>query len=281
MDWLVEPFEFSFMQRALLGGVLAAVTTSLVGTWVVVRGMSFMGDALAHGVLPGIAVAYLVGFDLTIGAAAGALVMVAGINLVTRRTRLAEDTGIGLLFVGMLAVGVVIVSRSRSFATDLTAFLFGDVLAVGTGDLWLQAAAAAVALAGVLLFYRAFLALAFNEEKAAILGLRPGSAHIAMLTLIAVAILSSFRTVGTLLVFGLLVAPPATATLVVRRVPMMMVTAVAFGILAVLVGLEVSFHYDTASGATIAAAAVAQFFLVLTLREVGTRVRERRAVGTA
>ncbi len=276
IDWLADPFEFEFMRRALLAGVLVAVTTSVVGVWVVVRGLTFMGDALAHGVLPGIAVAFLVGFDVTVGAAGGAAVMVAGIHVVTRRTRLAEDTGIGLLFVGMLALGVVVISRASSFATDLTAFLFGDVLAVDTADLWLQAVAATLAVAGVAAFHRPFLALSFNEDKAHILGLRPRLAHVVMLGLVALAVVSSFRAVGTLLVFGLLVGPPATASLLVRRLPAMIVTAVALGVLAVVAGLVVGFHHDTAASATIAGTSVAVFFVVLAGREVAERLAERR-----
>lgn len=276
IDWLADPFQFEFMRRALLAGVLVAVTTSVVGVWVVVRGLTFMGDALAHGVLPGIAVAFLVGFDVTVGAAGGAAVMVAGIHVVTRRTRLAEDTGIGLLFVGMLALGVVVISRAGSFATDLTAFLFGDVLAVDTADLWLQAVAAALAVAGVAAFHRPFLALSFNEDKAHILGLRPRLAHVVMLGLVALAVVSSFRAVGTLLVFGLLVGPPATASLLVRRLPAMIATAVALGVLAVVAGLVVSFHHDTAASATIAGTSVAVFFVVLAGREVVERLAERR-----
>jgi manganese/iron transport system permease protein len=273
MDWLSEPFQFEFMQRALLAGVLAVAVTSLVGTWVVLRGLTFMGDALAHGVLPGIALAFLWGVNLTVGAAGGAAVMVLGIHLVTRRARLTEDTGIGLLFVGMLALGVIVISRADSFATDLTAFLFGDVLGVNDADLVLEAVAAAVVLAVTVVLYRPFLALSFNEEKAEALGLRPRLAHMAMLTLVAVAVVSSFRAVGTLLVFGLLVAPPATASLLVRRVPAMMATAAVLGAASVAGGLLVSYHADTAASATVAGLAVALFFVVLLAREIALRFR--------
>ena len=194
----------------------------MIGTWVVVRGMSFMGDALAHGVLPGIALAFVWGIDVTVGALVSAAVMVAGIDVVHRRARLPEDTGIGLLFVGMLALGVIVISREGSYAGDLTSFLFGDILGIRTPDLWLQAAVAVGTSAAVILLYRPFLALSFNRDKAAALGLRPALAHVAMLVLLALAVVSSFRIVGTLLVFGLLIAPPATATLLVRRLPAVM-----------------------------------------------------------
>lgn len=275
MDWLLEPFSHRFIQQALLAGVLAVITTSLVGTWVVLRGLSFMGDALAHGVLPGIALAFLLGIDLTIGAAVGALAMVAGISFVHRRAGLREDTGIGLLFVGMLALGVIIVSRLPSFTTDLTTFLFGDVLGIQTSDLVLEAVAAVVTVAAVALLYRPFLVMSFNEAKAEMLGLSPRLANAAMLVLLTVAIVASFRAVGTLLVFGLLVAPPATASLLARRVPTMMLTAVLLGTLAVVTGLLISWHLSTATGATMAAVSVVLFFLVLALRDAVVRLRRR------
>jgi ABC-type Mn2+/Zn2+ transport system permease subunit len=268
LEWLTEPFSARFMQQALLGGLLAAVTTALVGTWVVIRGMAFMGDALAHGVLPGIAMAFVLGVDLTLGAIAGALVMVAGIALVHRRAALREDTGIGLLFVGMLALGVIIVSRLPSFTTSLTTFLFGDILGIRASDLAIQAVATPLAIVGVVIGYRPFLVLSFNEAKAQILCLHPRLAHVAMLTLLTLAIVTSFRAVGTLLVFGLLIAPPATAALLARSVPTMMLIAVALGIGAVVVGLFVSWHLGTAAGATIAGVAVLGFFAVLLGRDL-------------
>ena len=234
-----------------------------------------MGDALAHGVLPGIAVAFIVGIDIAIGAFISAIIMVIGINLVNRASKLSADTGIGLLFVGMLALGVVIISRTRSFTGDLTSFLFGSVLGVKNSDIWLQSIAAVVTLVAVIAFHRLFLALSFNSDKAASLGMRPRLAHIAMLTLIAIAIVASFRTVGTLLVFGLLIAPPATAALLVRRVPTMMATACLIGVSSIFIGLIITYHFDTAAGATMAGTAVAIFFIVLAGRELVSRFGRR------
>lgn len=273
MDWLVEPFGSAIMQRALAAGVLAVVTTSVVGTWVVLRGLSFMGDALAHGVLPGMALAVLWGIDVSLGALASAAVMVGGISVVNRRARLGDDVGIGLLFVGMLALGVVIISRSRSFSTELTGLLFGDVLGVRPGDLAFQLGAAVLTVAAAVALHRPFLVLSFNRDKAENLGLSPRLASVAMLGLVAVAIVSSFRSVGTLLVFGLLVAPPATAVLLVRRVPLVMGVAVALGVVAVAAGLLVSYHHDTAAGATVAATSVGLFFAVLAAKELAAHLR--------
>ena len=273
MEWLIEPLSEPFMQRVLVGSALAVMTASLIGTWIVLRGLSFMGDALAHGVTPGIALAFALGFNLTLGAIGAAVAMTLGINLVHRKAGLREDTGIGLLFVGMLALGVIIMSRLPSFSSSLATILFGDTLGIKREDIVIQALAAAVTLVAILIFYRAFLVLSFNEEKAEMLGLRPRLAHLVMLSLLTLAIVTSFRTVGTLLVFALIVAPPATASLMVRRVPTMMAPAVVFGFLAVLSGLLISWYADTAAGATMAGVSVALFFLVLALREVWGRKR--------
>ncbi len=280
MDWLIEPFEPSFMQRALVAGVLVAALCALVGVWVVLRRLSFMGDALAHGVVPGLAIATLAGFDLTLGAVIGAIAVVAGVSLVRQRSGLPEDTAIGLLFVGMLALGVIIISRSGSFAVDLTSFLFGTVLGVSWGDVAVQIAALGIALIATLVFYRAFLVTAFDERKAQLLGLRPGLARFVLLGLIALAVVASFRTVGALLVFGLLIAPAAAAALITKRIPTMMLTAALIGVLAVFLGLELSFHLDLAAGASMAATAVAMFFVVLVARELSAWIRQlrRRAV---
>jgi ABC-type Mn2+/Zn2+ transport system permease subunit len=273
IGWFTEAFEPEFMQRALLAGLLACAATAVVGTWVVLRGLTFLGDALAHGVIPGLALAVLWGFSPVLGAFVAALVMSGAVTLVSRRARVREDTGIGLLFVGMLALGVVIVSRSDNFTTDVTSLLFGDVLGVTTGDLWGQAAGAAAVVVVSVVLYRPFLALAFNAEKAATLGMRPTLAHAALMVLLATAIVASFEAIGTLLVFGLLIGPPATASLLVRRVPLIMVAAVALGALAVVLGLAVSYHHDTAGGATIAGIAVAEFFVVLAAQETRRALR--------
>lgn len=278
MRWFLDPFDPEFMQRALLASMLAVVASSVVGTWVVLRRLTFLGDALAHGVIPGMALAVLWGFNLTVGALATAALMVGGITLVNRRARLAEDTGVGLLFVGMLALGVIIISKSASFATDVQGLLFGEVLGITWADIRLQAAAAVLVLAVSAAGYRAFLALSFNETKAASLGLRPGLTHLALLALIAVAIVSSFQAVGTLLVFGLLVGPPATAALLVRHVWLCMVVAVGLGWVAVTLGLIISYQYGTAAGATMAGVSVAMFFTVLAGQELVGAARRTREV---
>lgn len=279
MSLLLDPFTCAtcgFMRDALLVGLVVVVATSLVGTWVVLRGMTFLGDALAHGVLPGIAAAVLIGVHPILGAAVGALVMIWGVGIVHRRARLTEDAAIGLLFVGMLALGVVIVSKQAAYAGDLTAILFGDVLAVTGTDLAVAVAAASVVVGATVALYRVLLALSFSARKAEALGLRPRLAHGLLLGLVALAIVSSFRAVGALLVFAFLVAPPATAALLARRVPTMMLAAIGFGAVGVVVGLLVSYHAGTAASATMAGVSVALFFVVLLARELAGGVDEKR-----
>ena len=273
MDWLIDAFEPTFMQRALIGGLVAVVATSLVGTWVVLRGLAFLGDALAHGVIPGIALAVLWGFSPIIGAFVAALVMSGFVSLVSNRTDVREDTAIGLLFVGMLSLGIVIVSRARSFSTEVMALLFGDVLGVTRSDINAQLIATIVVVITTVVLYRPFMALTFNRDKAHTLGMYPSLAHAALLSLLALSIVASFQAIGTLLVFGLLVGPPATATLLVRRVPAIMLVSILLGSLAVVGGLLISFHYGTAGGATIAGLSVAEFFVVLAGREIRDLVR--------
>lgn len=276
MDWLTAPFELTFQQRALLAGSLAAITTSVVGTWVVIRGMTFLGDALVHGVIPGIALAVLLGFNPLIGAAIAAAVMILGINLVHRQTTFSEDTGIGLLFVGMLGLGVILMSRSAAYSGKLTAILFGDVLGVTGADVIVLAVVAAFAVGVSVIFYRSFLVLAFDEQKAALYGLHPEATHVLLLVLIVLSIVGSFQTVGTLLVFGLLVGPPATAALLVRRVPAMMTVAALIGVLSVVTGLMISYHADTSGSATMAVIPIVLFFIVLAAKSIAAGIRGRR-----
>ncbi len=277
MNELIGPFlENEFMLRALAAGCLVAIACAVVGTFVVLRGMAFIGDALAHGVLPGIAGALLLGAPGMIGAAVGAAAMIAGVNLVRRRSRLSGDTAIGLLFVGMLALGVVMVSRSDSFSGDLTQILFGEVLGIGASDLWIQLVAT-VAVAGIaIVCARPFLLLCLDDDQCRVAGFRAEVYEWVMLGLVAVTVVVSFQTVGTLLVFGMLIAPPATAALVARRVAAMMAIAAVLGVVSVAVGLLLSFHQDLAAGATIVLVEVGIFFVVLIARSL-PRPRGRAA----
>jgi manganese/iron transport system permease protein len=276
IEWFVEPFALGFQQRALLGGILAGLMCSVVGTWLVLRGMSFFGDAFTHGVVPGIAAAVAWQFNPLLGAAMAAVVMLVLIEVVNRNSRLSQDTAIGLLFVGMLALGVVIISRVDSYTGSLTSILFGNALGVTPGDLIEQVVLGALVIGASLMLYRPLLALSFNEDKAELLGLHPRVAHTALLVLIATAVIGSFQAVGTLLVFGLLVGPPATAALIARTVPRMMLGAMGISVFSVWLGLLLSYHLGTAASATMALIPVVLFFLVLPVsRSVHARRQAR------
>lgn len=276
MDWLIDPFALGFQQRALVGGLVAALMCSVVGVWLVLRGMSFFGDAFVHGVIPGIAAAVVVGFSPYLGAAVAAAAMVGGMQLVYRTTTLKEDTSIGLLFVGMMALGVVIISRAESYTGSLTAILFGDALGVTWADIRVQAIMAVVVILFAILLYRPLMTLSFSPAKSESLGMHPKLTHALLLVLIATAVIGSFQAVGTMLVFGLLVGPPATAALVSRTVPMMFAVSTVIAAVSVVVGLGLSYHLGTAGSATMALVPIVLFFIVLAVRETLRRIRPGR-----
>ncbi|WP_419851112.1 metal ABC transporter permease [Candidatus Poriferisocius sp.] len=279
-DWWVEPFiDNIFMRNALWSGLLAVLATSTVGTWVVLRGMSFFGEALAHGVLPGLAIAFILGGDTTLGALIAALVMVSGINLIRNHSPLPDDSSIGLLYVGFLALAVVIMSSSSgAYSGDLSRFLFGSITGVTDSDLLRQLIIAGIVLSGIVVLHRAFLVMTFDEVQARLMGLRPRLAHAALLALLAVSIVASFQAVGNLLVFAFLVAPPSTAAMLVHRIPLIMITAAILGTVSVVFGLLISYHHDTAAGATMALGTVVLFLIALIIRTLAGSGKVRLAV---
>ncbi|QPZ38602.1 zinc ABC transporter permease AztB [Paramicrobacterium chengjingii] len=256
MSWLIDPLTADFVVRAAVGGLLVAAICGVVGTWVVIRGMAFLGEAIGHGMLPGVALASLLGFPLVAGAAVSAIAMSTAIGLLQRRGRLSYDTSIGLLFVGMLSLGVIIVSHSRTFATDATAMLFGDILAIGAGDIAILAVALAATLVVAGVLHRAFVVAAFDGRIATTLGLAPQVAHGALVGLVTLAVVASYQAVGSLLVVGLLIAPAVAARVWADRIPAIMALAAAVGAVAVLTGLLLSWHFGTAAGASIALSAI-------------------------
>lgn len=257
MFLLLEPFAVVFVQRALLTGVLVAVICGVVGTWVVLRGMAFLGEAMAHGMLPGIAVATLLGVPPIFGAAVSAAGMSLGIGMLQRRGRLSADTSIGLLFVASLALGVIVVSASRSFATDATAILFGDILAASAADIATLAIVAVVTLIVAALGHRSFVALTVDPRQAQLLRLHPRLAHVLLVGLITLAVVAAYQAVGSLLVVGMLIGPAVAAGRWATRIPTTMALAAVIGTASVVAGLLVSWHGGTAAGATIAFVAIA------------------------
>lgn len=262
--WLISPFSNNeFMRNALIAGVLVAVLCAVAGTFVVLRGLAFIGDALAHGVLPGVAGALLLGAPGMLGAAVGSAVMIVGVSFVTSRSGLSSDTAIGLLFVGMLALGVIMVSRTDSFNGDIVRILFGEILGIRPANILVLAIAVVVISACVALLYRPFLLLCFDPEQADVAGFSSRRYHAIMLVMVAATVVVSFQAVGTLLVFGMLIAPASAGALLARRIWAMIAWASGIGVASVYVGLLLSYHYDTSAGATVVFVTVCAFFVVL------------------
>jgi len=280
MNWAVEPFTNNeFLSRALMAGVLVSIACAVVGTYVVLRGLAFIGDALAHGVLPGVAGAMLLGLPPMLGAAVGAGAMIGGVGLITTHSRLSSDTAIGLLFVGLLALGVVMVSSSDSFTGDLVKILFGELLGISNHDLLVQGVATVAVLAVGLSFGRPFMLLCFDPDLAQVMGFSARLHHTLMLVLIAGTVIVSFQTVGTLLVFGMLLAPAGVGALLARRVGVMMLIAAVTGSVSTYLGLLASYHFSYAAGASVVLTAVLIFFVVFAVTAVVDARAARRHIG--
>ena len=261
MNGLLTPLTYAFIQRGLLAALMVGVLCSVIGCYIVLRSMAFLGDAMAHAVLPGVAVAYLLGKNLTLGALVAALVVALGVGLFSRRGAIKEDTAIGVLFAAALSLGVVLISSIRTYAVDLSHILFGNVLGVSSLDLWLTAGLGAVILISILVFYRPFLVISFDPVLAATLRIRVGLFSNLLLVLLALTIVISIQTVGVGLVAAMLVTPAATAFLLVRRLPTMMALSGLIGGFSSLTGLFASYHLNVASGAAIVLTATLLFLL--------------------
>jgi manganese/iron transport system permease protein len=261
-SWIVAPLAYGFMQRGMLAAVLVGVLCAIVGCYVVLRSMAFLGDALAHAVLPGVAIAYLMGANLLMGALAAAVVVALLISLFSRQGTIKEDTAIGIVFAAALALGVALISSVRTYAVDLTHIMFGNVLGVSPTDVWLIAGIGAAVLLTVLAFYRQFLVIAFDPVLAATQRLPVERLRMLLLLLIALTIVVSLQTVGVGLVAAMLVTPGATAYLLTRRLPTMMMVAALIGAVASISGLYLSYYINIASGAAVVLVATALFTAV-------------------
>jgi ABC-type Mn2+/Zn2+ transport system permease subunit len=271
-SFLTEPLQYPFMLRGLVAALMVGAVCATVGTFIVLRGMAFFGDALAHAILPGIAVGYLAGGGarepLFWWALITAIASSIGIGTITRGARLREDTAIGIVFAGMFALGIAMISTVRSYTVDLTHFLFGDILGVSGSDLILIAAFGALILVAVLVFYKEFVLLSFDPLMAATLRLPGRLLEYLLLVLVAVAIVISLQTVGVALMVAMLVTPAAAAYLLTRRLPVMMLLAAGIAALSGVVGLYISYYASVASGAAIVLTSTAFFVLAWLARSL-------------
>ncbi|MDP3185830.1 MAG: metal ABC transporter permease [Anaerolineales bacterium] len=281
IDWLVSPLSYGFMQRGLMAAVLAGIVCAVVGTYVVLRGMAFFGDALAHTILPGVAVGYLVSGGarepLFWWALGTAVLASLGIGAITRNARIKEDTAIGIIFAGMFALGIAIISTVRSYAVDLSHFLFGDVLSVTPQSLvWMAVFGGAVILV-ILAFYKEFMTISFDPVLATTLRLPVNRLNNLLLVLIAVTVAVAMQTVGVALMVAMLVTPAATASLLSNRLPSMMMISATIASLSGVVGLYISYYVGITSGSAIVLTATA-FFLLAFLFNPRQGVLRRRMI---
>ncbi len=282
MDWLTDPWQFEFMQRALLAGSLVALACSVVGAFVVIKGLAFLTDAVAHTSLAGAAIAFLAGGGsilISLGAAVAAGMTAVGVSALTR-ARLREDTAIGILFAALFAFGILLISRARNYTLELSSFLVGNILTVPTEDIIVMAILSIVVVVVMAIFYREMLFVAYDPTMAAAAGVPVALVQTGLMVLVALAAVAAFRLVGVALVMAMLVATAATAALVVRRVPLIMLVGAVFGVLSVVIGLYASFHADVASGPAIVVTSALFFLIVFTLSPRGLAPSLRRIFGT-
>lgn len=281
-EFLLQPLQYSFMIRGMAAAILVGTVCAVVGTYVVLRGMAFFGDALAHSILPGVAVGYLVGggaqAPLFWWAMVAAILSSLGISAISRASKIKEDTAIGIVFAGTFALGVALISTVRSYTVDLAHFLFGDVLGVRAGDLWLIAIFGGIVLLTIVGLYKEFLVLSFDPVLAQTLRLPVRLLDSVLLILIAITIVVSLQTVGVALMVAMLVTPAATAYLLTRRLPVMMVIAAVVASASGVVGLYLSYYLSIASGAAIVLTCTLVFAIVWVVQAVRQRSQEKAAV---
>ena len=263
LAWLAEPLQYAFMTRGLLAALIVGIICPVLGAYVVLRGMAFFGDALAHIILPGVVIAYLLGWPLGVGALITGVLAAIGIGALSQRREIKEDTAMGVIFAGAFALGIALLSTQRSYAVDLSHILFGNLLGVSAGDLWLMAGLAAVVFLLVVAFYKEFLVLSFDPVLAVTLRLPVTFLKNLLLVLIAVVIVTSLQAVGVALVLAMLVTPAASAYLLTRRLPTMMLLGAGLGAVGAVIGLYLSFYGNFASGPAIVLTETLLFVLVL------------------
>jgi manganese/iron transport system permease protein len=276
LHYLTDPLQFEFMRRAFIAVILTGVASGVLGSYVVLRGLAFIGDALTHAVFPGIVIAFAIGQSILLGALVVGLLTALGIAVISRGRRVSEDTAIGILFAAMFALGVVLVSSLATYQKDVADLLFGDILGVSRTDLLLAGTATAIAVAAILLLNKEFALVAFDREMADAMRYPVFLLDLLLLGLITLAIVVSLRAIGNILVLAMLVTPAATARLVTNRLLTMQLLSAAIGSAAGIIGLYISFWWNVASGGSVVLTATGIFFAVFAVEQL--RARRTRAV---
>jgi manganese/iron transport system permease protein len=271
LHYLTDPLQFEFMRRAFIAVILTGVASGVLGSYVVLRGLAFIGDALTHAVFPGIVIAFAIGQSILLGALVVGLLTALGIAVISRGRRVSEDTAIGILFAAMFALGVVLVSSLATYQKDVADLLFGDILGVSRTDLYLAGTATVIAVAAILLLNKEFALVAFDREMADAMRYPVFLLDLLLLGLITLAIVVSLRAIGNILVLAMLVTPAATARLVTNRLLTMQLLSAAIGSAAGIIGLYISFWWNVASGGSVVLTATGIFFAVFAVEQVRAR----------
>jgi ABC-type Mn2+/Zn2+ transport system permease subunit len=280
IDFLREPWTFEFMQRALIAAVVVGIVAAVVGCFVILKGMAFIGDALPHASFGGVAVAFALGFNLHLGGAAAALLTALTIGFIARRGLVRYDTAIGIVFVGAFALGILIVSRQSGYVVDLFSFVFGNVLGVSWTDVWLSVGLGGFILIAVVLFYKELLFTAYDPSMAAASGVPVAAMQYGLLMLIALTVVLALQVLGIVLVLAMLVAPAATAQLLTRRLPPMMALGALVGAVSAVCGLYIAWYADVAASAAIVLTATGFFVLAFLFAPGRGLLWQRRFVPT-
>ncbi len=269
LDPLIEPLEFAFMQRALIAACLAAVACAMVGAFVVLKGLAFMGDAVAHSSLTGMATAYALGGSILWGALAWVVPASLVITFVSRRANVMLDTSIGIIYASGFALGVIIIGQSSNYAVDLFGFLFGNVLGASWGDIYIVGGVAGVIAIVIFAFYKELIFTSYDSTMATVSGAPTRLIEYLIPLLIGVTTVVALQTVGIVLLLALLITPAATARVLARRFPAMMAAGVGFGLVSTITGLYLSYHLNLATGPAIALVSTGLFALALAFSPTG------------
>ncbi len=273
MNFLLEPLQYPFFVRGLVGVSLVAGLCGVIGVYVVLRGLSYIGDAMAHAVFPGIVGAFLLKTNTLFGGLLAAILTSFGIGFVTQRSGLKQDSAIGIIFVGMFALGVVLLSSVKTYAVDLSRILTGDPLGISSADIWLTLGLGVVVGLVLLAFNKELLLVAFDPTEARVIGLPVNRLNNLLLVLIALTVVLAIQMVGTILVVSLLVTSASSARLLTARVSTMMMLGAAIGVVSGVLGLYASYHLSIPPGATVVLTNTFFFLLVLLLRRRGDPAR--------
>ncbi|MBC1435872.1 metal ABC transporter permease [Listeria rocourtiae] len=277
MLFLEGLMQYDFLQKALLTSVIVGVVSGVIGSFIILRGMSLMGDAISHAVLPGVAISYMLGINFFLGATAFGIVAALGIGFVNQNSRIKNDTAIGIVFSSFFALGIIMISLAQS-STDLYHILFGNVLAVRSSDMWMTIGVGALVILLVALFYKELLVSSFDPTMAQSYGLKVRMLHYFLMTLLTLVTVASLQTVGIILVVAMLITPAATAYLLTNRLSIMLFLAAVFGAVSAVIGLYFSYMYNLASGASIVLAATGLFIIVFLFSPKQGLIFGRRSV---